>query len=695
MNQRSRLSLLVTQILIISLMTALLGRLFYLQISAGSIYRAAALSIQSRDIVDPATRGLILDSSGVPLALNRVGLAVTVDRSIVDKQKDNGKAVLTRTAELLGLTYADVYRHTRLCGEMPKSSQLGCWTGTRYQPIPITKDASASKALQIIERADLFPGIDAMPAAVRYYPGLGGVNAAHVLGYIGPLTQADMNNAAGATYHQGESIGKAGLEYQYDSYLRGTAGIRTVIVDRREAVTSQSQNTAPIPGDNVVTSLDVRLQAATEKALAGSIQQARLAGHRADAGAAIVMDVRNGRILAIASYPTYDPNIWEKGLTVQQAKDLYSDATGVPALSRALQGLYSPASTFKVVSVAAAANAGYSMQATYSCPAAVTVGNRVFHNFESRAQGTITMKDAIAISCDTIWYRIAYDQWLKDGGLSPKKNAHDYFFASARGYQIAKKTGIDLPSESSGRLPDRQWHLDWYKQNKNYFCNYQTRAPKAQLTPFLIALAKENCVDGAKVRGGDAVNFAIGQGDTVITPLKLTQMYAAIANGGTIWQPTVGQDIVKNDGTLVKAIRPKILGKLPASQSTLAFLRGALRQVVLTGTASGSFIGFPIPVSGKTGTAEVFGLNSDGTKKDNTSLFASFAPSDKPRYAVVMVVSQGGFGSDASGSGVRKIYEALFGVTGSTVNPAKAIFPVTGPPTKIPKISATTKVGKP
>jgi penicillin-binding protein 2 len=692
MNQRSRLSLFVTQILIISLMIALLGRLFYLQISAGAKYRAAALSIQSRDIVDPATRGLIVDSSGVPLALNRVGLAVTVDRSIVDKQKDKGKAVLSRTAGLLGLKYADVYRHTRLCGELPKSSQVGCWTGTRYQPIPITKDAAATKALQIVERADLFPGIDAMPVAVRNYPGLGGANAAQVLGYVGPLTGADLNSVVGTAYHRSESIGKAGLEYQYDTYLRGKAGIRTVIVDRKESVTSQSQNTKPIPGDNVVTSLDVRLQAATEKALAGAIAQARLAGHRADSGAAIVLDVKTGRVLSIASYPTYDPNIWEKGLTVQQAKDLYSDVAGVPALSRALQGSYAPASTFKVVSVVAAANAGYNLQATYSCPASVTVGNRVFHNFESRSQGTIKMKDAIAISCDTIWYQIAYDQWLKDGGLSPKKNAHDYFFSAARGFQIANKTGIDLPSESSGRLPDRQWHQDWYNQNKDYFCNYQTRATKSQLTPFLVALAKENCVDGNKVRGGDAVNFAIGQGDTVVTPLKLTQMYAAIANGGTIWQPTIGQDIVKSDGTLVKVIRPKILGKLPATKSTLTFLRDALHQVVLTGTASGSFIGFPLAVSGKTGTAEVFGLNANGTKKDNTSWFASFAPSDKPRYAVVMMVSQGGFGADASGGGVRKIYEAIFGVTGSTINPAKAIFPVTGPPNKLPKISATTKV---
>lgn len=693
MNQRSRLSLIVVQVFILSLMVALFGRLFYLQVGAGPKYRDAALSIQSRDIVNPATRGMIVDSSGVPLALNRVGLAVTVDRSLLDAQADKGGAVLSRTAKLLGLSYADVFRRTRLCGELSKGNQLGCWTGTRYQPIPITKDADPTKALAIIERADLFPGIDAMPVAVRNYPGVEGVNAAHELGYVGPLTEADLSGVNENRYYRSETIGKAGLEYQYDTYLRGKPGIRTVIVDRKEAVTRESQNTKSIPGEHVITSLDVRLQASTESALADAVMRARSIGYRGDAGAAVVMDIKTGRILAMASYPTYDPNIWEKGLTVKQAKDMFSESTGVPALSRVLQGLYAPASTFKSVSLVAVANAGYDLRGTYSCPAQVTVGDRDFQNFESKAQGRLTMKKAIAISCDTIWYQIAYDEWVRDGGLSPRKNAHDYFFSAARGFQIAQKTGIDLPSESSGRLADRQWRKDWYLENKDYFCNYQARAKKNQLTPFLIALAKENCIDGDKIRGGDAVNFSIGQGDTVITPLKLTQMYAAIANGGKIWQPTIAQAIVKTNGTIVKKFKPSVIGNLPAMPATLSFLREALREVVTGGTAAGVFSGFPVAVSGKTGTAEVFGLNTNGTKKDNTSWFASFAPTEKPRYAVVMMVSQGGFGASTSAVGVRKIYQTLFGVVGSQVDATKVLFPK-GPPTILPRISATTKVKK-
>ena len=692
MNLRSRLSLLVIQIFIISLMVALLGRLFYLQVAAAPIYKDAALSIQSRDVVTPATRGLIVDSSGVPLALNKVGVAITVDRTKIDKQEDKGEAVLRSLAQLLGLNYADIYQRTRLCGEIEVGKRAGCWTGSRFQPIPITKDADPTLALQIVERSDRFPGIDAQPVAIRSYPEIVGANAAHLLGYIGPLTEGDLAGDNGRSYFRSESIGKAGLEVQYDEFLRGTPGIKTVIVDRKEAVTSTGKVTDPVGGNHLVTSIDVRLQAASEKALADAVARSRASGYRADGGAAVVLDIVTGRILALASYPTYDPNAFERGLTVKQASDLYSEEAGVPALSRALQGLFAPASTFKAVSLVAAANAGYDLNATYDCPGEYQVGTRAFQNFESKAQGRMSMTKAIAISCDTIWYKIAFAEWLKDGGLKPKASPNDYFFKAAEGFQIGKKTGIDLPSESSGRLANREWRNSWYEQNKDFYCNYKERASKAQQTAFLIELARENCLDGDKIRAGDAVNFSIGQGDTVITPLKLAQMYAAIGNGGTIWKPTVGKAIVTTDGQVIQTIEPEKLGKLPASKATIKFLKESLRAVVTGGTGTGAFAGFPIAVSGKTGTAQVFGRNANGTLKSDTSWFASYAPTDKPRFAVVMMVSQGGFGASSSGVGVRQIYETLFGVTGSTVVPSAAIYPEGKPPVKLPKISPATKV---
>jgi penicillin-binding protein 2 len=692
MNQRARLSLLVVQIFILTLMVALLGRLFYLQVAAAPRYKDAALSIQSRDVINPATRGLIVDSSGIPLALNRVGLAITVDRIALDKQSDKGVNVLARVSSLLGLAYDDVYRGTRLCGELPKNDKAGCWTGSRYQPIPITKEADPEIALQIVERTNEYPGIGAAPIAIRNYPGYAGANAAHEIGYIGPVTEADLAGQNGRSYYRSETIGKTGLEYQYDSFLRGTPGIRTVIVDRKESITRESQNTSPVSGNHVVTSLDVRLQAGVESALADAVKRARSSGYPADSGAAVVMDIRNGQILAMASYPTYDPNSWEKGLSVKDARALFSEKNNVPALSRPLQGLFAPASTFKTVSVVAAVNAGYNMNAIYDCPSETQIGTRAFQNFGSKALGRINMKKAIAVSCDTVWYQIAYDEWVRDGGLKPKSNPNDYFFKAAQGFQVNKKTEIDMPTEVAGRLADRQWRKDWYADNKDFYCNYKDRAKKSQLTPFLIELARENCLDGDKIRAGDAVNFSIGQGDTVITPLKLTQMYAALGNGGKILRPSLAKAVVSTDGKVIKRIAPKQLGTLPTTPATLKFMEGALREAVTAGTATGAFAGFPIAISGKTGTAQVFGRNANGSLKADTSWFASFGPTENPRYAVVMMVSQGGFGGSVSGVGVRKIYETLFGVTGSRIDPAKAIFPDGKPPVKIPKISPATKL---
>jgi len=685
MNNKSRLSLIVLQTLVLSLLLALFGRLFYLQVADGLRYQSAALSIQSRDIVNPALRGSITDRSGIPMATDRPGLEITVDRSVTDKMPDKGVAVIARLATLLNVKYPDLYARTRLCGELALGSRTGCWNGTRYQPIPVTKLATQAQALRILENPDTYQGIDAIQVPIRSYPSLAGENAAHILGYTAGVTDADLASTT-KTYYRNESIGKTGLEYQYEDYLHGTPGIKTVIVDRKESITQTSRNTPPIPGDNLITNIDVRLQAATEKALADSVMRSRALGYKADSGAAIVMDVKTGAILSMASYPTYDPNMWQKGLTVQQAKDLFSDSTGVPALSRAIQGAYAPASTFKALSVVAATKAGYNMNALYDCPAQLKVGNQIFHNFETKSQGRINMQDAIAVSCDTIWYQIAFDQWLKDGGLSPKSNPNDYFFKNAKAFRLGQPTGIDLPGEISGRLPDRQWKQAYYDANKAFFCDYQNRARKSDLTPYLIAIAHENCLDGNKLRAGDAVNFAIGQGDTLVTPLQLTQIYAAIANGGTLWKPQIAEAITKPDGTVVKRFTPVSDGRAPTTSADISFLHAALRSVATKGTAAPVFANYPVEVAGKTGTGQVLGRNANGSAKDDTSWFASFAPVNNPRYAVVMMVSQGGFGASVSAVGVKDIYSAIYGVTGNTIDPKKALFPASGPVYSIPKV---------
>ena len=205
------------------------------------------------------------------------------------------------------------------------------------------------------------------------------------------------------------------------------------------------------------------------------------------------------------------------------------------------------------------------------------------------------------------------------------------------------------------------------------------------MTAFLIEVARENCLDGNVIRAGDAVNFSIGQGDTLLTPIQMTQLYAAIANGGTIYKPEIARAIVKPNGKVVKEFTPEVLETNVLSAKATKFLHEALRAVVTEGTAAGVFAGFPVAVAGKTGTGQVVGRNANGRDKGDTAWFSSFAPADNPKYAVVMVVSQGGFGASVSAVGVKDIYAALFGVVGGKVDPAKGIFP-NGVPTKLPKV---------
>ena len=684
MSIRSRINLIIFQTLVFSLMFALFGRLFYLQILESDKYQDAAISIQSRDVVTPAVRGAITDINGVPMVVDLPGLVVSINRIELDKQQDKGVLVLSKVANLFGLEYSDIYQRTRLCGELPRNNRAGCWNGTRYQPIPLVGSASQDLALKIMENADLYSGVEVQSVPIRSYPSLANENVAHVLGYVGAVTDEDLKNPQ-VNYYRNEVVGKSGLEVQYNEYLRGTPGVRTFLVNRKEVVTKQNKNIQAIAGNNLITNIDAKLQSGVEKSLAAAVQRARASGYRGDSGAAIVLEIKTGRVLAMASYPTYDPTIWQKGLTVKQAEDLFSEAKGVPALSRPLQGLFAPASTFKAISVVAAADAGYSLNASYNCPAFVEIGTRTFKNFGSVGAGRIPLDLGLAISCDSLWYQMAYDEWVRDGGLKPKSSPSDYFFKAAKAFSVGILTGIDLPSELKGRLPDRQWKQNWFEQNKDFYCNYKDKAKKADLTPYLIEIARENCLDGSKIRAGDAVNFSIGQGDTLVTPLRLAQIYAAIANDGVYYKPQVARAIVDADGKIIKEFKPEIADTIKIEQSTWDFLHRGLRMVVTKGTAAGVFAGFPVEVSGKTGTAQVFGRNPNGSPKDDTSWFAAYGPTDDPQYAVVMMVSQGGFGASTSGLGVRNIFETLFGVTGGRVDPEKAIFP-NGVPTTIAKV---------
>ncbi len=701
LSERSDLRLVVLQVLVVSLLVTLLGRLWYLQVIAGDIYQQAAASNSVREVITPSVRGLILDDRGRPLVQNRTTLVVTVDRTALGKQEDDGDAVLVRLADLLKTDYRDLADRVALCGQEGAKPGI-CWYGSPYQPIPVARDVSTKVALKVLERREDFPGVSADLEAVREYPAPAKANAAHMLGYIGPVLDTDVEASTrgnGPELRPSDVIGKAGLEQVYDKWLRGTPGVKRLGVDNAGNVTGTVGETEPIPGNYLVTSIDAKVQAVAERALKERIDAARAGATfedqqlTADSGAVVVMDVKTGRIVAMASYPSYEPSVWVDGISQKQYDRLTSKKANTPLISRAMGAGFAPASTFKVVSTAAAASAGYSVNASYPCPSEYQVGDVYKQNYESGGFGTISLKRALEVSCNTVFYKLGYETWLRDGGNDPKGNPKEYFVNAARGFGYGSRTGIDLPSETPGAVVSRadkqatfdQLKDDWCRRGKTGYPEEKNPARAAQLK----AIAAENCVDGWQYRGGDAVNFAIGQGDTLVTPLQVARVYAAIANGGTLWKPRVAKAVLAPDGSVVKRFKPKENGKLPASPSTIAFLQDALRGVALEGTGAGVFgPGFPIPVAAKTGSGQVYG-------KDDTSWFASYAPADDPQYAVVMMVSQGGTGSGTSGPGVRSIYEALFGVSGNTVNPNKAILPDGIPPKGLPKIGSDGVVLQP
>ena len=685
---RVQIRLVVIQILVLSLLGTLGGRLWYLQIREGSAYQKEASGNHVQQVVEPAVRGSILDARGVPLADNETRLVVSASRTDLLKQADDGKAVLTKLAGVLGLKPEDVIQKVRLCDA--KTPQP-CWNGSPYQPIPITDEATAKQALQIRERAEDFPGITAEPEAVRRYAAPGDANAAQVLGYLSPVTDDEITQAkdSDSPYLRSDQVGRSGLERQYDKELRGKAGVTRYEVDNLGRVIGKAKSDAPQPGSNLVTSIDARVQRVAEyqldKAMKGARQQFdKITGenYKADSGAVVVMEAKTGRIVAMASAPTYDPNVWVGGISAKDYKQLTGKNSDYPLLNRAIQGQSAPGSTFKVVSTAAAVEAGYTWDGGYPCTSSYSVGGQVFKNFEGENFGPISLGRALEVSCDTVFYGLADAQWKKDGGINPKKGEpKDYFYKAAHQFGLGKTTGVDLPNEVTGRVPDRKWKQETYEANKAYWC----KTGKKDGT-YVQKIAYENCLEGNKMREGDSINYSIGQGDTLVTPIQEAMIYGALANGGTEYVPTIGKAIVSADGKTVQEIKPQVKAKLPISAATHKGIDKALAGVVTSGTAAWKFQGWPqdkITLHAKTGTAEVYG-------KQTTSWFATYTKD----YTVVMTIAQAGTGSGASGEAVRNIYNAMYGVQADgSIDKKKALLPT--PQKGLPKVRTDGTIASP
>jgi penicillin-binding protein 2 len=699
----SRRRLWVLYVVLGALLAVLGGRAWFLQVSSHRSYVALANQDRIRDIVKPPVRGEIVDDNGSPLVSNRSALVVSVNMSLVSQQKDGGKAELARLARLLKISDKTLTERVRLC---TAGVSQPCWTGSPYQPIPVAQHVSSRIGVQVLEEKRGFPGVTAQVQPVTQYAQPVGTDAAQVLGYLQPITASEVKNLGGpVTGFSGEDlVGQAGLEQQYDKQLSGRSGADEVTVNAAGQVTGTMKQISAKPGDDLVTSVNSKLQVDVSNVLANAIHKTESEGNTgATTGAAVVMTTK-GRVVAMSSYPTYNPSIWSGGISASQFKRLFGSKDSEPILNRATQGQYAPGSTFKVTTTAAAVAAGYPINGTYDCPASVTVDGHQFNNDFGNG-GPMSIHQALVLSCDTVFYNFGYDIWQTDDRKANDVTSPKAPVQKVQKMELAwgfgKDTKVDLPEQNPGTVPTREWLYYFWKDNAHRgqdWCKFG----KANGT-YVQQIEYDDCTAGNIWEPGQAVVAAIGQGYVAVTPLQLARAYAALANGGTLYSPRIGEALLSPSGKVAQKITPPVVSHLPVAKSTLAYIRSALQGVVTSGTAAGAFSGFPLNkvcVAGKTGTAQVQGNN-------DTSVFASFAPCTNPKYVVVVMIPDSGQGADVSAPAVRQIWDDIYGLEGHQaalpggklpalprINTAGQIVPAAQAQTKQAHSSAHRRTGK-
>jgi len=639
-DDRIRLRLGVVGVIVLAMFVVLVARLWFLQVLAGNTYANAAEHNRVRILSVEAPRGRIIDDLGRVLVKNRTALAVGIARDDLPKSPKAALTLKKRLASLLGMTVKEI--NVRLADRRTSP----------YKPSVIAEDVPQSAIFTIRERQEDFPGVQTLTLPVRTYPF--GTLAAQILGYVGETNQTELKTLKG--YLLGDSIGRTGIESTYEKFLRGAPGLQKLEVDASGRVLGTLGDNLPKPGDDVQLSIDADVQKVAEQALFQGIERARSRifpatgqSFLAPAGAAVVLNAKTGAVVAMASYPTYDPSKFVGGVSDAYWSFLNDPKNNFPLLDRAMQAAYPPGSTFKpILATAALATGAGSPNGRYPCQTDFRFGDRIFHNWQAR-HAEITIKQSLIESCDTVYYNFAKNWWLQENHqVGIGKQPYETMQVWARKFGLGAATGIDLPQETTGIIPGRAYRQAYWDANKGFYCD--------QFNKTHSLLYEDLCQRGYLWRGGDALNMAIGQGDVDATPLQMAVVYAAVANGGNVLVPHIGMKIVTPQGKLVKTIGPVVRQRVGAPVSAVQYVQRALAQVPVKGTAVFPYRGWPfssIPVAAKTGSAEIVG-------KQPFSWFASYAPANNPQYVAVAVVEQAGFGSQVAGPVVRRIMDELF-----------------------------------
>jgi penicillin-binding protein 2 len=572
-------------------------RLWFLQVLSGDNYVAVARENRVRQIKIQAPRGEIVDRHGQPLVVNRNSLSIKVTPEKLPQDRAEREEVYRRLARLLGLKPRRLERRVeRELKALP------------YSKPTIKQDVNQNLVAYVLERQEDFPGVEPERESLREYPH--GAIGAHLFGQVGEVSPEELKDTRFNGVSMGDRVGKAGIEAEYDRFLRGRNGAARVEVDALGKLTKTLKRVQPRQGKQLRLSLDLDVQRVAQEALAGGTGK----------GAFAVMNVQNGEVIALGSQPSFDPNVFTKPITKKQLDALTSKDLGEPLLNRAIQAGYPTGSTFKLITATAALESGHITPTTpLSDPGSLTVGGIKFENAGGVAHGVLSLVQALTVSSDVFFYQLGRD--MNEKGMPLQE--------WGRRLGIGRRTGIDLPAEQPGRLPTPHWRDTWYKK-------------KLTDRPWSV---------------GDNINLSVGQGDLLANPLQMAVAYAAIANGGRVLRPRLGLRIEDATGQVLQQLDAPTARRVKiAAENRQAILEGLYGAANAPGgTSTPVFAGFPIPVAGKTGTAEHLG-------KPDQSWYVALAPYPNPRYVVAVTDEAGGFGAETAAPMARRILAELLDV---------------------------------
>ena len=594
--QGSRLSLRVAVLggVAVALFAVLFFRLWNLQVLDGDKYLAEAKNNRTREFKVIAPRGDIIDREGKVIVDNRTSLALQLNTEKLPEDPAEEKAVLSRLGKLAHMSLAKVRKTIREGEEVAAGA-----------PVTLRQDVGFYLVAYIEEHQREFPGASVQRVFVRHYPD--GTLAAHVLGNVSEINEEELEEARYKSLEPGDEVGKAGVEYSYDKYLRGQPGLQKIQVNALGQPTPGGQlvSKSPTPGETLKLTIDSEVQAAGESALAS----------QGLPGGFITMNVHNGQILGLGSFPTYDPSELIHP-TQAQVNALYRNESA-PLTDRSVEGLYPTGSTFKLLTALAALENGVITPNTViNDPGQLCLGEECFHNAEGAAYGPLTLVPALEVSDDVFFYTLGLRMW-------DTNELQEW----ARKLGIGRPTGIDIPVGTDGLLPTKQWRDQLFKEG-------ETERPWS---------------------AGDNIQLATGQGDLQTNPLQMAVAYAALGNGGTIVTPHLGMEVEDAAGRVLKEFDPKPRRKVKIDPGVRSVIMEGLHDAAQGpgGTSEPVFGSFPIPVAGKTGTAERPG-------HADQSWYCILAPYPNPRIVTCVTIEEGGFGAQAAAPAAHTILEAYF-----------------------------------